>query len=571
MTRPTNPTSDSFPYFAAWLAALFLAVLGAKLRVVQLYGSPLPLWDQWYEAKSFFQPWQQGHLTWQSFFAAHNEHRIFFTRLLDMGVIGLNGRWEPLLQMTVNAMIHAAFVCGLAFCLWHFSGRKNGGVVCFLLAPFFALPYAGENTIWAFNSQIYLLDIVSLAALAGLGFGKPGGWRWWLGLTAAVMGLLTMASGLLAPMAVGGLMVLRAMKNRRMGKNDLITLGACLAVVGLGAALSVVTENNRPLQAHSLMEFASALARNLEWPFFNAPGMACLLALPLVLLAVLYFWPKFQESRAAEFLLTLGLWGVLQSIGLAYGRANYGEAIPASRYMDALNVFVIASLFAMVLFQQSGLGGQWLNRTGMLLLLAFACIVFWGLGRISQIVVDDLLVPTRMKNLVAEERVATFMTTGDERDLLEAPTVRPDPKMVLGELRDAKLQAILPAVCLPPAEAHVTGRFTAVSQWLLRNSTWLLYGGLGLFAGLMGCALIRSPLGLAWENLPALVALPAILAALGFAWSKAPVRRETVERDLQYNLAAYFKSVGNPKRAAIHEHKAEALQPRGDSDGSGRP
>ena len=179
MPTPTNLPHDSFKCFSLWLAALFMVVLGAKLWLVQLYASPLPLWDQWYEAERFFRPWMEGHLTWKAFFAAHNEHRIFFTRLLDLGVIWLNGRWEPLLQMTVNAFIHAAFVCGLAFCLWHFSGRKNGGVVCFLLAPFFALPYAGENTIWAFNSQIYLLDIVSLAALAGLGFGKPGGWRWW--------------------------------------------------------------------------------------------------------------------------------------------------------------------------------------------------------------------------------------------------------------------------------------------------------------------------------------------------------------------------------------------------------
>jgi hypothetical protein len=127
-------------------------------------------------------------------------------------------------------------------------------------------------------------------------------------------------------------------------------------------------------------------------------------------------------------------------------------------------------------------------------------------------------------------------------------------------LRNAKLQTILPAVCLPPTDAPVTGRFAAVSQWLLRNSTGILYCGLGLFVGLIGYALIRSPLGLAWENLPAFIALLAILAALGFAWSKAPVKRETIERDLDYKLAAYFKSVNNLKRAAIFEHKAELLK-----------
>ena len=99
----------------------------------------------------------------------------------------------------------------------------------------------------------------------------------------------------------------------------------------------------------------------------------------------------------------------------------------------------------------------------------------------------------------------------------------------------------------------------------------MLYCGLGLFVGLVGYALIRSPLGLAWENLPAFIALLAILAALGFAWSKAPVKRETIEQDLNHQLAAYFKSVNNLKRAAVFEHKAEALKPQGNSDGPRRP
>jgi hypothetical protein len=571
MTRPTNPTSDSFKHFSAWLAALFLVVLGAKLWVVQLYGSPLPLWDQWYEAELFFRPWVEGHLTWQAFFAAHNEHRILFTRLLDLGVIWLNGRWEPLLQMTVNAFVHAAFVCGLAFCLWDFLGRKSGGLICFLLAPFFALPYAGENTIWAFNSQQYFLSIFSLATLAGLGLGKPGSRRWWCGLAAAIMGLVTMASGLLAPMAVGGLTVLRAIKQRRMERGNLITLGACLVVMGLGAALSVTMEDDRPLRAHSLMEFTSALARNLAWPFFNAPEMVCLLSLPLAVLVALYFRPNFPVPRAAEFLLAFGLWGGLQSAGLAYGRANYGEVIPASRYMDVLNVFVIASLFTTVLLSQLWFRGQFSKWAVTLLPLVFAGVIFFGLCRISQIVVENLLLPTRMMNLAAEERVETFMATGDAAGFLEKPTVRPDPKLVLHVLNNAKLQTIMPAVCLPPGSPQITGRFAPIAQWLLRNSMTTLSGGLVLFVSLCGYGLARGSMSLSRGNPAGIIILLAGLAALGFVWSKRSLQRESVEYALQRELAAYFKSVDNFKRAAIHEHKADVLKQQGNSDGARRP
>jgi hypothetical protein len=341
--------------------------------------------------------------------------------------------------------------------------------------------------------------------------------------------------------------------------------------MGLGAALTVTMEGDRFLRAHTFTEFVSAWSRNLQWPFFSAPAMACFVALPLALLVALYLRPNFQEPRAAEFLLVLGLWSLLQSAALAYGRGNYGDAIPASRYMDSLNVFVIASLFAALLLGRLWHPGRSLDKIKIWLPLLFAAVIFWGLCRISEIVVENLLLPTRMTNLVAEERVEKFEATGDERDLLEEPTVRPDPKVTLRVLRDAKLQAILPAICLPPTSSPVTGRLTVVSQWLLRNSTGILYCGLGLFVGLCGYKLIRSPLGLAWENLPAFMALLTLLVALGFVWSKAPVKRETIERDLDYKLAAYFKSANNASRAAVFERNAETLQRRENSDDSGRP
>src|ERR1700722_9893369 len=343
MADPANLKNDPPKYFAAWLAALFLVVLGAKLWVVQLYGSPLPLWDQWYEAGSFLVPWVEGHLTLADFFAPDNEHRIVFTRLLDLIVIRLNGRWEPMLQMTVNAFIHASFACALAFCLWNFLGRKNGWLICFLLAPFFALPYAAENTIWAINSQQYFMSFFALAAVVGLGFGKSGRWLWWLGLAAAILGLFTMASGLIAPIAVGGLMILRAIKQRRLEKVNLIALAICLAIAVLGAVLMVTMPEDKLLRAHAAMQFISALAHNVAWPFINAPVIIWFVALPLGWLLVLYFRPNFQFSRAAEFLFALALWSVLQSDALAYGRANYGDGVPASRYMDLLNIFAIAS------------------------------------------------------------------------------------------------------------------------------------------------------------------------------------------------------------------------------------
>jgi len=196
--------------------------------------------------------------------------------------------------MTVNAFIHATFVCGLAFCLWDFLGRKNGWFVCFSAGAIFRIALCRGKRHLGDQYRVFPGRLL-IATLVGLGFARPGSRWWWLGLAVAILGLFTMASGLLAPMAVGGLMVLRIIKKRRMERENLITLGVCLMVVGLGAALNDTSGGDRSLRAHSLMEFASALARNLTWPFFRQAGMACLFLLPLVALVALYFRPNFQS------------------------------------------------------------------------------------------------------------------------------------------------------------------------------------------------------------------------------------------------------------------------------------
>ena len=556
-----NQTHSSSRSFAIGLAAFFLTVLGAQLWVVWLYASPLPFWDQWDEAGSLFKPWVEGHLTWADIIAPASDHRIILTHLLDLGLAWANGRWDPLLQMTVNAFIHAFFACGLAFCLWHFLGRKNGWLVYFLLLPFFTLPFAGENAIWGMNSLWYFVSIFGLATIAGMGFYPAGKWQWWGGLVAAVMGLLSIASGPVAPLAVGGLFFLRAVKNRRLTRENLLSLGVCLLLIGGGVALRTNAGGYRPLQAHSWTEFTSALVRNLDWPFFRIPAMACVIALPLVLLLVYYLRPKFQAVRAAELLLVLALWSALQSVVIAFGRANYGEEVPASRYMEVFSVLVIASLFATLLLGEMWQRDHFPKWNGTLLPLIFTGVIFVGLNQISQIVVDNLLAPTRQMNLIAEERIATFMATGDERDFLEPPTVRPNPKAILEVLRDAKLQTILPVACLPPASPSAAGRLAPAAQFLLRHSIAILSAGLMVLVGLCGGGLARGSIVLTMRNPEGLIALLAGLAALGFVWSKHSVQRESVECVMQQQLADYFKSNNNFKRAAIHEHKAEQLKP----------
>ena len=54
-----------------------------------------------------YVPFNEGCLSWRQIAALHNEHRVVFTRLLALGLLSLNGQWDPQLQQVVNAGLHA--------------------------------------------------------------------------------------------------------------------------------------------------------------------------------------------------------------------------------------------------------------------------------------------------------------------------------------------------------------------------------------------------------------------------------------------------------------------------------
>lgn len=440
---------------AAWLSALLLVVLGAKLWVIQVYGTAVPYWDQWDEAKLLFKPWLEGHLTWGAWFAPHNEHRILFTRALDLLVLWLNRQWDPILQMVINAFIHTGYACGLAYGLWIFTGRKHEALICFLLMPFFALPFATENTIHGFQSQVYFLGISSVVTIIGLGFGSPGGGWWFCGLATAGMSLFTMGSGLLASLAVIGLLVLRRLKRGGIIQGQWVTLGCSLAVFISGLILDVAIQKHGHYRAGRFLTFGEALLGNLAWPFMNQPALLWVICLPLAITVIKYFRSDFKDPRAAEFVLTLGFWGFLQAAALAYGRAHLGNS---SRYMDTLCTFSVASLASLFILGENTEYRR-LSRPFLgLLAMAWAGCLFWGMWQISWTTMgggraENYMQFSRRRGLIEEQNMRAFVATDNPACLLDKPfgeVPYPDAGGLVELLRDPSLLRIMPVACRPP-------------------------------------------------------------------------------------------------------------------------
>jgi len=304
-----------------------------------------------------------------------------------------------------------------------------------LLAPFFLLPFAAENTLHGFQSQMYFLGIFSLVAMLGLAFCRPGSMGWLAGLLAAGLAIFTMGSGFLAVVAVASFIIFRCLKQQVITRGDTITLVAALAVACLGLWLGTAVE----FQAKSAGTFLWMLVGNLAWPFGSLP-LACL---PLIILAVEYFRGEVKAVRAAEFAFLLMAWGGLQAMALAFGRPNYAYS---SRYLDTLCIIPIAALV--------GLLAQ--RRDTVIRRLMFAIWVAamgFGLWQATRSTMELYLPWSRTCELRQSQNVRAFEMT-DDPFFLKGQTQWAvpywNPERLMDLLHDKNILSIMPPDCRLP-------------------------------------------------------------------------------------------------------------------------
>ena len=150
---------------ALWLAVLFLVVFTAKLQFMDQHPVKAPFWDQWDgEAGAVLIPFNECGLSWRAMFRPHNEHRIFFTRLLALDLVLANGQWDPRLQQVGqrgNAFLHRWGVSSPPCSGWR-AARQHLDLIVFVCAITFALPFAWENTYSSgFSPPFYILVLFS--------------------------------------------------------------------------------------------------------------------------------------------------------------------------------------------------------------------------------------------------------------------------------------------------------------------------------------------------------------------------------------------------------------------------
>ena len=433
---------------ATLIAALFATALGARLWLLANYATPLPFLDQWdAEAATLLKPWVDGNLRVADLLQPHNEHRPVSLRLLVLSLTWLNGQWDSLVQMAVNAIGCATIAVLVAIAAARAFDGKYRLLIFASAALWSALPYSQENTLWGFQSQFYFLLGFSLLALWNLTFHPPFSFAWIAGIVSAALACFSMASGFLAPAAVVALLALRSINNRRIPAASIVTGAACLLIIALAAYFRVEVPHHEPLKAQSLAAWLHALARCLAWPFSDYPLAGIPLNAPVLLLAIRYvrernFAGQSTPRHATEMILALSLWVCLQAAAMAYARAAEPN-MPASRYLDILALGPLSNFLACLALASASADHRRSHARWAAAGMCWALPTLVGAAWASHTILRAQAGRADYLRL-AETNLRGYMATSEER-YLHAEVPHPDISRLRMLLDSPAFRTILPA------------------------------------------------------------------------------------------------------------------------------
>jgi hypothetical protein len=437
--------------------ALVLAVVGARLWLISKYGSSVPIHDQWEgEARTLFKPFLEGTLRFTDLFAAHNENRIFPSRLLALSLLCLNQQWDSLVEMIVNAGICGLIAVFVFAILTHaFSGRHR----LFLLTAtglWLAVPYGQENTLWGFQSCFYFLILFSCIAIWGIGFHDSFAVKWWTGVICLGVACVSMASGFFAALILLGLVGVRLVKRTASLSESAPTVLILVVLIAVSLYFRISVAAHEVLKATSPVAFVRFLGECLSWPFCNTPFPSVAIYLPLVSLVFLNL-SGLQSRRspvvAIELLGCISGWTILQAAAMAYTRAGDGSLGVPGRYTDVLALGTLCNVCALLVLVE-----EVRAERGRLYAFVSAGTIWIGVLLFGATVASQRALQGtiyRQQYLKdCEQTIRSYVITKNSDHLLKSTkSFPPYPRLAdffLPTLSDPTIESILPATIAMP-------------------------------------------------------------------------------------------------------------------------
>jgi hypothetical protein len=424
---------------------LFAFMIIPRWYYVDHFAVALPFMDQWdAEWDGLLQPWIHGNLHFTDLFKAHNEHRIFPTRLLTLLSYELSGVWNNRTEAMFNVPLGVATPLLLIWLLFRMGElRGTRWMVAAVIIAGAILPFSWENMLIGFQSQFYFLNLFTLAGLALVVCLPANTWTMSAVLALCIVSVVTMASGLLTPAAVAVVYCLQAYWIKKWTSSTFLMIGLLLILALSGYLTMPYVAGHQVLRAKNLTELFTTIIRVFGWPLTDRKLYIGILWLPALIIV-----PTMVKRRLinrCDLLMTgCFVWTGMQVLALSYGRGSALYTV-SSRYTDVLLLGLAANAW-FVLRATEAFHSNDRIKTG----LKIIAVIFFSAIFISykRRYADDISIMKSEKEtrLIQTKNVYGYLKTRDKALLQQPPMHIPYPnaKRMQDLLDNPRLPPVLP-------------------------------------------------------------------------------------------------------------------------------
>jgi hypothetical protein len=409
--------------------------------LVFLYGVDTPWGDQWDGIWPLFEKMHAGTLGVADFFAFHNEHRIFFPRLIIFGLAKLT-HWNIRAELLVIWVL--ACVCSLN--LWRvalitgWTNVRNRKWLLLAANVILFTPLQWENLLWGFQIGFFLpLACLTACLWTGPSLRRP--WCFVVTLVLCLVITFSVASGFSSWLLTAPLLLLSQDKTR--GRALKMWWLAWL-FVGAVSTYLYFRGYTKPAAHPSILEALKHPFRAIQFilaflgtPFSSGTALdqsavasvaGAALVLPFAA-CLFYVWRwRRDHTLLAHSLpwISLAGWALVNAVLTTLGRVGFGiSAATQSRYVSLAIMLPIGLLFlAPLVFRhwraQSGAGtdiGRGLTVVVTALAVLFTC------GTIKSLETSEHF----HHFLLSGKAALLFINVLDEPDVLARNARQKDP------------------------------------------------------------------------------------------------------------------------------------------------
>lgn len=327
MSVPRAERSAARSYAPLFLG-LFAIIFAVRLALVLTIAPEMPYYDEWDGViDSIGRPLLAGNFSPAFFIHAHNEHVLFFTKVLSYLFLCVgDNQFDNVPVCELSQLLYCAVAAALIAMGANAVGRFRWP---FLIGSLLiaALPYGWENIGMGWGNPYYFLVAFSAAAILIACRSEATIVSCVFLVAFLIAAGVSMASGVLACAIVAAAAALRWRCALLSGRRAVVLIALACAAALLNAMFAIYPGNTA--LSFGAVQIAETMAiAALWWPTW---------------MVLRNIWRR-EATTTDIALVCFALWGVLQIGSILLARPGFRLWFPVSRYIEIIGLGAFANL-----------------------------------------------------------------------------------------------------------------------------------------------------------------------------------------------------------------------------------